>query len=171
MSPEPGTSRPPPVAALFNESSNATTTETELRRRGVKFPPRFGPIKTRRTVPGVKHQQITSSPPITTAATATSSMAVPSQEPNFLNGGGKDYVRNSAILNPTEVNEAELSVYVSSSPQSLTEVVTCYDTRLTLEVRFLRGTEKCRRLLCDELNHESRNSTLIRYIYSSTAKV
>ena len=101
LSPEPGTSRPPPAAALFNESSNATAAETDLRRRsGVKFPPRFGPIKTRRTVPSAKHRQITSSPATAATAVAASAVVAPTQEPIFLNGGtgARDYVRHSPIL-------------------------------------------------------------------------
>ncbi|VDL24395.1 unnamed protein product [Hymenolepis diminuta] len=68
---------------------------------GVKFPSRFGPIKTRRTVPAAKRRQVTSSPsiPTTTNVVAISSIPVSVQEPLFLNGNHVDsgLVRNRSM--------------------------------------------------------------------------
>ncbi|KAH9284728.1 Phosphofurin acidic cluster sorting protein 1 [Echinococcus granulosus] len=106
---------PSPAAAItgpFNESS--TTTMAELRRQttattgggrgGVKFPPCFGPIKTRRTMPTAKRRQVTPSSPM--AATP-----VPSKTPPFLNGhhegGGRSHVENPAIFNLPTANDVE----------------------------------------------------------------
>ncbi|KAL5108591.1 Phosphofurin acidic cluster sorting protein 1 [Taenia crassiceps] len=118
---DPVPSRPTPGVATtgpFNDPSK--TTEVELRhqtsattsggRGGVKFPPRFGPVKTRRTVPAAKRRQVTSSPPLATIGTPTV-IAVPSKSPPFLNGhyegGEMSSVRNSTNLNLPKTNDAE----------------------------------------------------------------
>lgn len=124
---DPMRSRPPPAAAPtdpFNESS--TITEVELRRQtttttsggrvGVKFPPRFGPIKTRRTVPTAKRRQVTSSPPMAAVGTPTAT-PVSSKAPPFLNGhsegGARSYAKNAANDNLPTANDVEPLEYVS----------------------------------------------------------
>lgn len=68
---------------------------------GVKFSSRFGPIKTRRTVPAAKRRQVTSSPSISTTANvvAMSSIPVPVQESLYLNGNHVDsgLIRNRSM--------------------------------------------------------------------------
>ncbi|VDM17650.1 unnamed protein product [Hydatigera taeniaeformis] len=129
---DPMTSRQAPVlpspasgiTGPFNESS--TTTETDLRRQtttttsggrgGIKFPPRFGPIKTRRTVPTAKRRQVTSSPPMAGVG-STAVAPVPFKTSPFLNGhyegGERSYGRNSDILNPPTATDLEPLEYVS----------------------------------------------------------
>lgn len=121
---DPMPSRPAPTAATtgpLNESTEGelrrqTTATTSGGRGGVKFPPRFGPIKTRRTVPTAKRRQVTSSPPMPAVGTPTAA-SVPSKAPPFLNGHYESleasYVRDPAYPNLPTTNDAESLEYVS----------------------------------------------------------
>ncbi|KAM3185104.1 hypothetical protein ACTXT7_007060 [Hymenolepis weldensis] len=83
------------------ESRRHPTSSRSVVGGGVKFPSRFGPIKTRRTVPAAKRRQVTSSPSIPTTANvvAMSSIPVTVQEPLYLNGDHDDLglVRNRSM--------------------------------------------------------------------------
>ncbi|KAM7535295.1 hypothetical protein Aperf_G00000101991 [Anoplocephala perfoliata] len=97
---------PPGTSNLLNEAISIG--EGELRRQptggrgGVKFSSRFGPIKTRRTVPVAKRRQVTSTPSMPRTATAAikSSIAAQVQEPLYLNGHQDDKKQNSGFLSP-----------------------------------------------------------------------